>query len=68
MGQEDLLEEEITTHPSNLAREIPRTEEPGGLQSMGSKRVRHARATERSSMILNDSKSEAREDVESVGL
>ena len=68
MGREDLLEEEITTHPSSLAWEIPRTEEPGGLQSMGSKRVRHDRATERSSAILSDSKSEVREDIESGGL
>ena len=35
MGQEDLLEKEMTTHSSILAWEIPWTEEPGGLQSMG---------------------------------
>ena len=35
LGQEDSLEKEITTHSSILALEIPRTEEPGGLQSMG---------------------------------
>ena len=40
-GQEDLLEEGMATHSSILARRIPRTEEPGGLQSMGSQRVRH---------------------------
>jgi len=34
--REDPLEEKITTHSSILAREIPWTEEPGGLQSMGS--------------------------------
>jgi len=33
--------EEMTTHSSILAWEIPWTEEPGGLQSMGSQRVRH---------------------------
>ena len=33
---EDLLEKEMATHSSILAWEIPRTEEPGGLQSMGS--------------------------------
>ena len=33
---EDLLEEEIATHSSILAWEIPWTEEPGGLQPMGS--------------------------------
>ena len=35
-GQEDLLEEEMITHPSILAWKIPWTEEPGGLQSVGS--------------------------------
>ena len=34
-------EEEIATHSSILALEIPWTEEPGGLQSIGSQRVRH---------------------------
>ena len=37
LGQEDLLVKEITTHSSILACEIQWTEEPGGLQSMGSK-------------------------------
>ena len=37
----DLLEEEVTTHSSVLAWRIPWTEEPGGLQSVGSQRVRH---------------------------
>ena len=41
LGQEDPLEEEMATHSSNLAWRIPRTEEPGGLQSMGSQRVGH---------------------------
>ena len=41
LGQEDPLEEEMATHPSILAWRIPRTEEHGGLQSMGSQRVRH---------------------------
>ena len=36
LGQEDPLEEEMATHSSILARKIPQTEEPGGLQSMGS--------------------------------
>ena len=35
------LEKEKATHPSILVWEIPRTEEPGRLQSMGSQRVRH---------------------------
>ena len=41
LGWEDLLEKEIATHSSILAWKIPWTEEPGGLQSMGSQRVRH---------------------------
>ena len=35
LGQEDPLEREMATHSSILAWEIPQTEEPGGLQSMG---------------------------------
>ena len=34
LGQEDPPEEERTTHPSVLARRVPGTEEPGGLQPM----------------------------------
>ena len=41
LGQEDPLKEGMATHSSVLAWRIPRTEEPGGLQSMGSHRVRH---------------------------
>ena len=41
LGQEDPLEEEMAIHFSILAWEIPRTEEPRGLQSMGLQRVRH---------------------------
>ena len=41
LGQEDLLEKEMATHSSILAWRIPQTEEPGGLQSMGSQRVGH---------------------------
>ena len=37
---EDPLEKEMTTHSSILAWRIPWTEKPGGLQSMGSQRVR----------------------------
>ena len=36
LGQEDPLEKEMATHSNNLAWETPWTEEPGGLQSMGS--------------------------------
>ena len=41
LGREDPLEEEMATHSSILAWRIPWTEEPGGLQSMGSPRVGH---------------------------
>ena len=41
LGQEDLLQKVMATHSSILAWRIPWTEEPGGLQSMGSQRVRH---------------------------
>ena len=39
LSQEDPLEKEMATHSSILAWKIPWTEEPGGLQSMGSQRV-----------------------------
>ena len=38
LGWEDLLEKEMATHSSILPWEIPWTEEPGGLQSMGSQK------------------------------
>ena len=41
LGQEDPLEEGMATHSSILAWRIPWTEEPGGLQAMGSQRERH---------------------------
>ena len=41
LGQEDPLEEEMATPPVFLPEEFPWTEEPGGLQSIGSQRVRH---------------------------
>ena len=41
LGLEDPLEKEMATHSNRLAWEIPWTEEPGGLQSAGSQRVRH---------------------------
>ena len=45
LGWEDPLEKEMASHSSILAWEIPGTEEPGKLQSMGSKRVGHDLAT-----------------------
>ena len=41
LGQEDPLEEGMATHSSILAWRIPWTEEPGGLQSIGSQRLGH---------------------------
>ena len=41
LGWEDPLEKEMASHSSVLAWRMPRTEEPGGLQSVGSQRVGH---------------------------
>jgi len=41
LGWKDALEREMATHSSILAWRIPRTEEPGRLQTMGSQRVGH---------------------------
>ena len=41
LGWEDPLEEDMATHSSILAWEIPRTEEPGGLQFIGFQRIGH---------------------------
>ena len=41
LGQEDPLEKEMATHSSILAWRIPRTEETGGLQSIGSQGLGH---------------------------
>ena len=46
LGRKDPLEKEMAMHSSILAWRIPWTEEPGGLQSIGSQRVRHNLATE----------------------
>ena len=43
----------MATHSSILAWRIPRTEEPGGLQSMGLKRVGHDLATKHSTAFIN---------------
>ena len=49
LGQKDALEKEMATHSSILAWKIPWTEEPGGLQSMGSQRVKHNLETKHAS-------------------
>ena len=41
MSHEDPLEKEMATYSSILAWKIPWTDEPGGLDSMGSKKIRH---------------------------
>ena len=46
LGREDSLEKEMATYSSILAWEVPWTEEPGRLQSMGWQRVGHDLATE----------------------
>ena len=52
-GQEDPLEEGMATHSSILAWRIPRTEEPGGLQSTRSQRVRHDWMTEQACVLVS---------------
>ena len=42
LGLEDPLQEKMETHSSILTWKIPSAEEPGGLQSIGSQRVRHS--------------------------
>ena len=49
---EDPLEKEMATYSSIFAWEIPRTEEPGRLQSMGSKRVRHNLVTQQQQQYI----------------
>ena len=50
LGQEDPLEKELATHCRILVWGIQWTEEPGGLQSLGSQRVGHDLVTERGHM------------------
>ena len=54
LGWEDPLEEGMATHSSILARRIPWTEEPGGLQSMGLQRVGHNRVTNTLTYLPNN--------------
>ena len=53
LSQEDPLEKGMATHSSILAWRISWTEEPGGLQSMGSQRVIHARMTNTSTFTFH---------------
>ena len=56
LGQEDLLEKETATHSCILAWKIPWKEEPSGLQSMRSHRVRHDLATKQQFISLEPGK------------
>ena len=53
LGQEAPLEKETATHSSVLACEIPGPEEPGGLQSMWSQKVRHTLVDTKSQLNNN---------------
>ena len=53
LGEEDPLEEEMVTHSSILARKISWKEERGGLQSVGSQRVRHNLETKQLLIIIS---------------
>ena len=52
-GWQGLLEEEITAHSRTAAWQLPRTEEPGGLQSLGLQRVEHHWTNERQNWRLS---------------
>ena len=54
LGQEDPLEKGMAAHSSILAWRIPWTEEPGGLQSMWSQKVRHHWVTKHSTESRNN--------------
>ena len=53
LGQEGPLEKDLATHSGMLAYEIPWTEEPGGLQSMGPQRVGHNLVTKQQQQSLD---------------
>ena len=54
LGWEDPLVKGMAPHSTTLAWRIPWTEEPGGLQSLGSQRVRHYRATNTNFLLYSD--------------
>ena len=53
LGWEDLLEKGMATHSSILVCRIPGTEEPGGVQSMGSRRIRQDSETKQQTATCN---------------
>ena len=64
LGQEDPLEKEMATHSSILAWRIPWTEDPGGLLSTGSQRVRHDWAA---SLIIKEDSSQKKKYNDQIG-
>ena len=52
LGREDPLEKEMATHSTILAWRIPWTVKPGGLQSMGTQKITHDRATSFSFFLI----------------
>ena len=68
LGQEDPLEEEMATHSSIIAWEIPWTEEPGRLQSMGSRRVGYDLVTKQQQAWKNNWNSYMTKRVEGIRL
>ena len=62
LGQEDPLEKEMATHSRIPAWRIPWTEEPGGLQSMGSQRVKHNSVTHTFTFISSGHTEQLRRD------
>ena len=54
LSQEDSLEKEMAIHYSILAWKIPWMEEPGGLQSIGSQRIRHDWVTSMKMASISD--------------
>ena len=56
LGWNDALEKEMATHSHILAWRIPRTAEPGRLQSIGSQRARHDGATNTHLSLFNRAK------------
>ena len=68
LGQEEPLEEEMATHSSIIAWEIPWTEEPGRLQSMGSRRVGYDLVTKQQQAWKNNWNSYMTKRVEGIRL
>ena len=58
LGQEDLLEEDMSIHSNILAGTISQTEETGGLQSMGLQRVEHMTETTQHAACTLDKESD----------